>query len=296
MSILINNATKVVVQGITGREGGFHARQMVDYGTQVVAGVAPGKGGSWVLDDKVPVFESMQAAVEATEANTSVVFVPARQASDALFEAADSGVELVVCITEGIPIHDIIKVERYMETRGVRLVGPNSPGIINPGELKVGVIPDDCVVPGKVGIVSRSGSLSYVAMRALKNEGIGVSTFVGIGGDIIQCTSFTEILEMFENDPYTDSILIIGECGGLEEERAAHVIVSQMTKPIVALIAGECAIPGKRMGHSGAFIEAGIGTTVKKKQAFSNIGVKVASNIQETVDIFKSLSKPPTTI
>ena len=213
MGILINSSTKVIVQGITGREGSFHTEQMAAYGTQIVAGVSPQKGGSWVLDGKIPVFDTMQAAMEVTEANASIIFVPARNATDALFEAADSGVELVVCITEGVPVQDVVKVCQYMSNRGVRLVGPNCSGIINPGEAKLGVAPSDCVIPGKVGVISRSGTLSYMVMSEMKSRGIGVSTCIGIGGDIVQGTTFVEALELFETDPYTERILLIGEVG-----------------------------------------------------------------------------------
>lgn len=285
MSILVNKSTRVIVQGITGREGNFHARQMSDYGTQIVAGVSPTRGGSWVLDEKIPVFDTVQAAVEVTEANASIIFVPARQATDALYEAADSGVELVVCITEGIPVLDVARVCSYMKTKGVRLVGPNCSGIINPGEVKIGVTPEDCVIPGKVGIISRSGTLSYMVMNALKEKGIGVSTCIGIGGDILQGTSFVEAMEMFEIDPYTDRLILIGEIGGLEEERAARFAAYQMSKPVSAFLAGKSAPPGKRMGHSGAFIEAGIGGLKSKIEAFETAGVKVVTGIPELIDL-----------
>ncbi len=287
MSILINKSTRVIVQGITGREGNFHARQMINYGTQVVAGVSPSHGGSWVLDEKVPVFDTMQAAVEVTEANASIIFVPARQATDALLEAADSGVELVVCITEGIPVQDIAKVYHYMKTKEVRFVGPNCSGIINPGEVKIGITPEDCVIAGKVGIISRSGTLSYMIMEAMKEQGIGVSTCIGIGGDILQGTSFVEAMEMFETDPYTERLLLIGEVGGLEEERAARFAAYQMSKPVAAFLAGKSAPPGKRMGHAGAYIEAGIGTLKSKIEAFDSAGVKVVTEIPELMKLLE---------
>lgn len=285
MSILINKSTRVIVQGITGREGNFHARQMSNYGTQIVAGVSPARGGSWVLDEKVPVFDTIQAAVEVTEANASIIFVPARQATDALYEAADSGLELVVCITEGIPVLDVARVYSYMKTKGVRLIGPNCSGIINPGEVKIGVTPEDCVIPGKVGIISRSGTLSYMIMNAMKEKGIGVSTCVGIGGDILQGTSFVEAMEMFETDPYTDRLILIGEIGGLEEERAARFAAYQMSKPVAAYLAGKSAPLGKRMGHAGAYIEAGIGSLKSKIEAFETAGVKVVTGIPELIDL-----------
>ncbi|HOG60610.1 MAG TPA: succinate--CoA ligase subunit alpha [Flexilinea sp.] len=284
MGILINSSTKVIVQGITGREGSFHTEQMAAYGTQIVAGVSPQKGGSWVLDGKIPVFDTMQAAMEVTEANASIIFVPARNATDALFEAADSGVELVVCITEGVPVQDVVKVCQYMSNRGVRLVGPNCSGIINPGEAKLGVAPSDCVIPGKVGVISRSGTLSYLVMSEMKSRGIGVSTCIGIGGDIVQGTTFVEALELFETDPYTERILLIGEVGGLEEERAASYVAYKMTKPVTALLVGKTAPQGKKMGHSGAFIEAGIGGIDSKIEAFESVGVRVVTDIKEVPD------------
>lgn len=287
MSILINQNTRVIVQGITGREGNFNAEQMAAYGTQIVAGVTPLKGGTWVMDGKVPVFDTMQAAMEVTEAEASIIFVPARQATDALFEAADSGVELVVCISEGIPMQDISKVCSYMKNRGVRLVGPNCSGIYNPGEAKIGVAPNDCAIPGNIGIISRSGTLSYMVMNRLKDAGIGVSTCIGIGGDIIQGTTFVEAMELFDVDPYTERILLIGEIGGLEEERAAKYTTYKMTKPVTALMVGKSTPSGKKMGHSGAFIEAGIGKIDSKIEALESAGVRVLTSVAEIPDALR---------
>ncbi len=287
MSILINKSTRVIVQGITGREAGFHSRDMLRYGTQIVAGVTPGKGGIWVLDEKVPVFDSMRTAVEATAANTSIVFVPAHQATDALYEAADSGVELVICVTDGIPVQDIVKVSSYMKSKGIRLIGPNCPGVINPGEQTVGIYPEDCVIPGRIGVVSRSSTIGYMTMSRMKTAGMGVSTCVGIGSDYICGTTFTDVLEMFETDPYTDKVLLIGEIGGLEEERAAKFAAYRMSKPVVAYVAGMNIPEGKRTTHSGAFIDGGIGSAREKLEAFKNAGIKATSNWMELIDLLR---------
>jgi len=276
MSILIDKQTRVLVQGITGREGLFHASQMMDYGTQVVAGVTPGKGGDWVLEGKIPVFDTVERALAATGANCSVLFVPARFVMDAMFEAADAGVPLVICITEGVPIQDMMKVRRYLDQEGVRLVGPNCPGLLTPGESKVGIIPGHITDPGSIGVVSRSGTLTYEVLYALQLRGLGVSTCVGIGGDPINGTGFTDVLQMFEDDPHTEAVVMIGEIGGSEEERAAEFISSSMTKPVVGFIAGRSAPPGKRMGHAGAIIEAGSGMAADKIAALQSAGVSVA--------------------
>ena len=287
MSILLNKSTRVIVQGITGREAGFHSRDMLRYGTQIVAGVTPGKGGSWVLDEKVPVFDSMRSAVEATEANTSIVFVPAHQATDALFEAADSGVELVICVTDGIPVKDVVKVCAYMKTKGVRLIGPNCPGVINPGEQKVGIYPEDCVIPGRIGVVSRSSTIAYMTMARMKAAGLGVSTCVGIGADYVCGTTFVDVLEMFESDPYTEKVLLMGEIGGLEEERAAKFAAYQMSKPVVGYVAGMSIPEGKETTHPGAFIDGGIGSAREKLEAFKNAGIKATSNWMELIDLLR---------
>src|SRR5512141_599409 len=241
MSILINKNTRLLVQGITGNEGLFHTTQMVHYGTNVVAGVTPGKGGEWVLDGKIPVFDSVHLAVEATGANASVIFVPARGAPDAMFEAADAGIPLIVCITEGVPVQDMMRVRSYLDRKKVRLVGPNCPGLLTPGESKVGIIPGDIAIPGNVGVVSRSGTLTYEVLYAMKNLGMGASTCVGIGGDPVNGTNFLDVLEMFEYDPKTEKVIMIGEIGGSEEEKAAAYIGSKMTKPVAAFIAGQTA-------------------------------------------------------
>ena len=284
MSILINKNTRLVVQGITGNEGLFHTTQMLAYGTQVVAGVTPGKGGEWVLN-KVPVFDSVKVAVEATGANTSVIFVPARFAADAMFEAADSGVSLIVCITEGVPVQDMMRVRSYLDQMKVRLVGPNCPGLLTPGESKVGIIPGNIAIPGNVGVVSRSGTLTYEVLYALMLKGMGVSTCVGIGGDPINGTNFIDALSMFEADPYTEKVILMGEIGGSDEEKAADFIAKNMTKPVVAFIAGQTAPPGKRMGHAGAIVEGGSGLAEDKVKALISAGVKVAQHPEQLPDL-----------
>lgn len=281
MSILIDKNTRLLVQGITGNEGLFHTEQMVDYGTNVVAGMTPGKGGEWVLNGKIPVFDSVKLAVEATGANASVSFVPARFAADSIFEAADAGLPLIVCITEGIPVQDMMRVRDYLDQKGVRLVGPNCPGLLTPGEAKVGIIPGDIAIPGNVGVVSRSGTLTYEVLYALKLVGMGASTCVGIGGDPINGTNFIDALSLFEADPYTEKVVLIGEIGGTDEEKAADFISDYMTKPVVAFIAGQTAPPGKRMGHAGAIVEGGSGLAADKIRAFEAVGVKVASHPEE---------------
>jgi succinyl-CoA synthetase alpha subunit len=286
MSILVHRNTRVVVQGITGREGQFHTQQMLEYGTQVVAGVTPGKGGQWILG--IPVFDTVKEAVEATGANCSVIFVPARFAPDAILEAADAGVPLIVCITEGIPVQDMIRVRAYLDRKGVRLIGPNGPGLITPGECKVGIIPGHITRPGPVGIVSRSGTLTYEVIAALSQRGIGQSTCVGIGGDPIPGTNFVEVLAMFEEDPQTEHIVVIGEIGGTEEERAADFIATKMSKPVTAFIAGRTAPPGKRMGHAGAIIEGGTGSAAEKIAKLESVGIPVARHPEEIAEIVAS--------
>ncbi len=281
MSILINKNTRLLVQGITGSEGLFHTEQMVNYGTNVVAGTRPGKGGEWVLDGKVPVFDSVHLAVEATGANASVIFVPARGAPDAMFEAADAGIPLIVCITEGVPVQDMMRVRDYIDQKKVRLVGPNCPGLLTPGECKVGIIPGNIAIPGNVGVVSRSGTLTYEVLYALKLLKVGASTCVGIGGDPINGTNFIHCLEMFEHDPQTEKVVMIGEIGGNDEDKAAEYISAKMTKPVVSFIAGQTAPPGKRMGHAGAIIEGGSGTAAGKVRALEAAGVKVAKHPEE---------------
>jgi succinyl-CoA synthetase alpha subunit len=281
MSILINKDTRLLVQGITGGEGLFHTEQMVNYGTNVVAGTRPGKGGEWVLNGKIPVFDSVKLAVEATGANASVIFVPARGAPDAMFEAADAGIPLIVCITEGVAVQDMMRVRSYIDQKKVRLVGPNCPGLLTPGESKVGIIPGNIAVTGSVGVVSRSGTLTYEVLYALKLLNIGASTCVGIGGDPINGTNFINCLEMFEHDPQTEKVVMIGEIGGTDEEKAAEYIRTKMTKPVVAFIAGQTAPPGKRMGHAGAIIEGGAGTAADKIRVLEAAGVRVAKHPEE---------------
>jgi succinyl-CoA synthetase alpha subunit len=281
MSILIDSDTRLLVQGITGHEGLFHTEQMLDYGTNVVAGVTPGKGGEWVLDGKVPVFDSVRLAAEATGANTTVIFVPARFAPDAIFEAADADISLIVCITEGIPVQDMMRVRDYLDQKGVRLIGPNCPGLLTPGESKVGIIPGNISFPGKIGVISRSGTLTYEVLYALKLVDLGVSTCVGIGGDPVNGTNFIDCLSMFEEDPMTEKVVLIGEIGGADEEKAAEFILDHMTKPVVSFIAGQSAPPGKRMGHAGAIIEGGEGTALDKIRALEDAGVQVAKHPEE---------------
>jgi succinyl-CoA synthetase alpha subunit len=281
MSILIDNNTRLIVQGVTGHDGLFHTQKMVEYGTNIVAGVTPGKGGEWVLDGKVPVFDSVKLAIEATGANTSVIFVPARFAADTIYEAADAGLPLIVCITEGIPIQEMMRVRNYLDQKGARLIGPNCPGLITPGESKVGIIPGYISIPGKVGMVSRSGTLTYEVLYALKQVGIGVSTCVGIGGDPINGTSFIDCLSMFEEDAQTEKVVMIGEIGGNDEEKAAEFIADQMSKPVVSFIAGQSAPPGKRMGHAGAIVEGGSGLAIDKIRALEAVGVRVAKHPEE---------------
>ncbi len=287
MSILVNKDTRLLVQGITGNEGLFHSKQMLAYGTKIVAGVTPGKGGEWVLDGKVPVFDSCKAAVNATGANASIIFVSARFAPDAIFEAADAGIPFIVCITEGIPVQDMMRVREYLDQKGTRLLGPNCPGLLTPGEAKVGIIPGDIAIPGNVGVVSRSGTLTYEVLYALKLVGMGATTCVGIGGDPVNGTNFIDCLRMFEDDPHTEKVVMIGEIGGTDEEKAADFIAKHMTKPVVSFIAGQTAPPGKRMGHAGAIIEGGAGTAAEKVKALEAAGVKVARHPEEIPDLLK---------
>lgn len=280
MSILVNKDTRLVVQGITGREGMFHTLQMVEYGTNVVAGVTPGKGGEWVAD-KVPVFNTVKSAAQATGANTSIIFVPARFAKDAMFEAADAGIKLVICITEGVPVLDMMEVRAYLDQKQVRLIGPNCPGLLTPGAAKVGIIPGNIATPGNVGIVARSGTLTYEVIYALTEAGMGQSTCVGIGGDPVNGTSFIDALQMFQEDPQTEKIVLIGEIGGTDEEKAAEYIANNITKPVAGFIAGQMAPPGKRMGHAGAIIEGGSGTAESKIAALEAANVKVARTPEE---------------
>ncbi len=285
MAILVDEKTRLLVQGITGREGEFHSREMIEYGTQVVAGVTPGKGGQWACDGKVPVFDTVAEAVEATEPNASILYVPARFTPDAMLEAADAGIPLIVCITEGIPVLDMIQIRGYLDQKGTRLVGPNCPGLLSPGQAKVGIMPGHIATPGPVGVVSRSGTLTYEVVYALTARGIGQTTCVGIGGDPIIGTTFIDALEMFEEDPLTAQVVLIGEIGGTDEERAAEFIAERITKPVTAFVAGRTAPPGKRMGHAGAIIQGGTGTAAEKIAAFEAVGIRVAEHPEQIPDL-----------
>ncbi len=283
MSILVDRSTRLIVQGITGREGEFHARQMVEYGTNVVGGVTPGRGGQAVAG--VPVFDTMRAAVAATAANASIIYVPAPFAADAILEAADNGIALIVCITEGIPILDMVRVVPHVRSRGARLIGPNCPGLISPGKAKVGIMSGQIHRPGGIGIVSRSGTLTYEIVGALTQRGIGQSTVVGIGGDPINGTSFIDCLTLFEADPETRAIVLVGEIGGTDEEAAAEYARTAVTKPIVGFIAGLTAPPGRRMGHAGAIITGGTGSAQGKVQALEQAGIEVAPGPVQVAEI-----------
>lgn len=286
MSIYVDKNTRLVVQGITGREGSFHTEQMIEYGTNVAAGVTPGKGGEWVHG--VPVFNTVRKAVEATGANVSLISVPARFTPDAIYEAADAGIPLIVCLTEGIPILDMIPVRAYLDQKGTRMIGPNCPGLLTPGQSKVGIIPGNIATPGHVGLVSRSGTLTYEVVFALTERGIGQSTCVGIGGDPINGASFIDVLEEFENDPETEQVILIGEIGGTGEQMAAAFISQHMSKPVTAFIAGRTAPPGRRMGHAGAIVEGEAGTAEAKIAALEAAGVKVAEHPDQVVELITS--------
>ncbi|MCL4238924.1 MAG: succinate--CoA ligase subunit alpha [Anaerolineae bacterium] len=283
MAILADSNTKLLVQGITGREGLFHTEQMIEYGTQVVGGVTPGKGGEWVLGK--PVFDTVKSARESTGANATVIYVPAAFSADAIYEALDAEIELIVCITEGIPVRDMMQVRAHLDQGHSRLIGPNCPGLLTPGQAKIGIMPGHIAMPGSVGVVSRSGTLTYEVVYALTQRGIGQSTCVGIGGDPINGTSFIDALRMFEEDPQTEKVVLIGEIGGTDEEKAAHFIATAMTKPVVAFIAGQTAPPGKRMGHAGAIVEGGSGTAADKIAALHSAGVKVAEHPEQIADL-----------
>ena len=290
MSIFINKDTKLVVQGITGRDGSFHTKQMIEYGTQVVAGVTPGKGGQ-KFEGTVPIFNTVAQAVAATVANTSVIYVPPPFAADAIMEAAASGVQLVVCITEGVPVLDMTKVYPFVKERGVRLIGPNCPGLISPGESKVGIIPGRICTPGPVGVVSRSGTLTYEIVYQLTRAGIGQTSCVGIGGDPINGTNFIDCLEAFEKDPHTKAIALMGEIGGTDEQEAADFIKHHMKKPVVGFIAGQTAPPGRRMGHAGAIISGSAGTAAEKIDAFKAAGMGVAQRPMDFVELIQARLK-----
>ena len=290
MSIFIDKRTRLVVQGITGRDGSFHTRQMMAYGTAVVAGVTPGKGGQ-KFEGKVPIFDTVAEAVAATGANTSVIYVPAKFAADAIFEAADAGVKLVVCISEGVPVLDMTRVWPFLAEKGVRLIGPNCPGVISPGAAKVGIIPGNICVPGPVGVVSRSGTLTYEVVYQLTRAGIGQTTCVGIGGDPIIGTNFIDCLTAFEADPATKAVVMIGEIGGTDEQQAAAFVRKRMTKPVVGFIAGQTAPPGRRMGHAGAIISGSSGTAAEKIAAFQKAGIAVMQRPADVVALIQARLK-----
>ena len=285
MSILVNKDTRVVVQGITGRDGSFHTRLMLEYGTNVVAGVTPGKKGQKVHG--VPVFNTVEEAVQEEGANTSIIFVPAAFAADAILEASYAGIKLVVAITEGIPVSDMVKTLPRLKERGTRLIGPNCPGLITPGEAKVGILPGHIFKRGKIGVISRSGTLTYEIVSHITESGMGESTAIGIGGDPIIGTKFIDLLEMFEKDPETEGIVLIGEIGGTDEQDAARYIKENVTKPVVAFVAGRTAPPEKRMGHAGAIISGSSGTAQEKIEVFESNGVRVAEEPQEVASLIR---------
>ena len=287
MSVFIDTNTTLLVQGITGRDGSFHTRQMIEYGTRVVAGVTPGKGGQ-KFDDSVPIFNTVAEAVNATGANTSVIYVPPMYAADAMMEAAHAGVKLIVAITEGVPVLDMTKVYPFVKEHGARLLGPNCPGLISPGKSKVGIIPGRICTPGPVGVVSRSGTLTYEIVYQLTRAGIGQTTCVGIGGDPINGTNFIDCLAAFETDPETKAVAMMGEIGGTDEQDAARFVREHMTKPVVGFIAGQTAPPGRRMGHAGAIISGSAGTAAEKIQAFEEAGMGVARRPIDFVELIKA--------
>jgi len=287
VSVFIDKNTTVIVQGITGRDGSFHTRQMIEYGTRVVAGVTPGKGGQ-KFDDKVPIFNTVAEAAKETGANTSVIYVPPMYAADAMMEAADAGVTLVVAITEGVPVLDMTRVYPFVKEHGARLLGPNCPGLISSGKSKVGIIPGRICTPGPVGVVSRSGTLTYEIVYQLTRAGIGQTTCVGIGGDPINGTNFIDCLTAFEQDPETKAVAMMGEIGGTDEQEAARFVQDHMTKPVVGFIAGQTAPPGRRMGHAGAIISGSAGTAAEKIQAFEDAGMGVARRPIDFVELIKA--------
>jgi succinyl-CoA synthetase alpha subunit len=289
MSVFINKKTKAIVQGITGRDGSFHAKQMKEYGTNVVGGVTPGKGGTKIAG--IPVFNTVEEAVKKTGANASVIYVPPAFAVDAIYEAIDAGIKTVVCITEGVPANDMMKVYAYIKKHDVRLIGPNCPGLISPGESKLGIMPGNICKKGTVGVVSRSGTLTYEAIWALTQAGLGQTTCIGIGGDQVIGTNFIDCLDAFQNDRSTKAIVMIGEIGGSDEEDAALFIKKNVTKPVVSFIAGQTAPPGKRMGHAGAIISGGSGTAADKIKALNKVGITVAGSPTEIPELLKEAMK-----
>jgi succinyl-CoA synthetase alpha subunit len=286
VSIFIDKTTRLLIQGITGRDGSFHARQMIEYGTKVVGGVTPGKGGQ-KFDEKVPIFNTVADAVKETGANATVIYVPPPFAADAMMEAADAGIPFIVCITEGVPVLDMTRVYPFVKERGSRLLGPNCPGLISPGQSKVGIIPGRICTPGNVGLVSRSGTLTYEVVFQMTRAKIGQTTCVGIGGDPINGTNFIDCLDAFEKDPLTEAVVMIGEIGGTDEQEAAKFVREKVKKPVVGFIAGQTAPPGRRMGHAGAIISGSAGTATEKMQAFEENGVGVAKRPIDVVDLLK---------
>ncbi len=286
MSIFVDNSTKLLIQGITGRDGSFHAKQMMEYGTQVVGGVTPGKGGQ-KFEGTVPIFDTVAEAVKQTGANATVIYVPPMFAADAMMEAADARIPFIVCITEGVPVLDMTRVYLYVREKGSRLLGPNCPGLISPGESKVGIIPGRICTPGPIGLVSRSGTLTYEVVYQMTRANMGQTTCVGIGGDPINGTNFIDCLDAFEKDAKTTAVVMIGEIGGTDEQDAAKFVKEKMTKPVVGFIAGQTAPPGRRMGHAGAIISGSAGTAAEKMQAFEENGVGVAKRPIDVVDLLK---------
>jgi succinyl-CoA synthetase alpha subunit len=286
VSVFIDKSTRLLIQGITGRDGSFHAKQMMEYGTQVVGGVTPGKGGQ-KFENKIPIFNTVAHAVSKTGANTTVIYVPPMFAADAMMEAADAGIPFIVCITEGVPVLDMTRVYPFVKERGSRLLGPNCPGLISPGASKVGIIPGRICTTGPVGLVSRSGTLTYEVVYQMTRAEIGQTTCVGIGGDPINGTNFIDCLAAFENDPATEAVVMIGEIGGTDEQDAARFVREKMKKPVVGFIAGQTAPPGRRMGHAGAIISGSAGTAAEKMQAFEENGVGVAKRPIDVVDLLK---------
>ena len=289
MSILVNKNSRVIVQGITGSEGNFHSKQMLNYGTNIVGGVTPGKGGQYAVDEKIRVFDSVEEAVDQTNANTSIIFVPPPFAPDAIIEASYAGVETIVCITEGVPVHDMVKVKQVTNKNGTRLIGPNCPGIITVDECKLGIMPGFICKKGNIGVVSKSGTLTYEAIDQLVNVGLGQTTAIGIGGDPIIGTTMKDCLELFEKDPDTEGVVIIGEIGGQMEIEAANWAKDNMSKPIAGFIAGQTAPPGKRMGHAGAIVSGGNDTAEAKMKVLSDCGISVSESVADIGRIMKSL-------
>ena len=290
MSIFIDKKTRLLVQGITGRDGSFHAKQMMEYGTQVVAGVTPGKGGQ-TFEGSVPIFNTVENAVKATRPDATVIYVPPAFAADAMMEAADAGIAFIVCITEGVPVLDMTRVYPFVTEKGSRLLGPNCPGLISPGQSKIGIIPGRICAPGPIGLVSRSGTLTYEVVYQMTRAKMGQTTCVGIGGDPINGTNFIDCLDAFEKDPATKAVVMIGEIGGTDEQDAARFVKEKMTKPVVGFIAGQTAPPGRRMGHAGAIISGSTGTAAEKMQAFEENGIAVAKRPIDVVELLKRVTR-----